>query len=126
MARSANHTILINAFAGDFLDGDDIGVFGQPAHSVYHLRQAATRMLGQNVQQQQRERLTADQLARAPYRVLQAERLLLPGETGRAGRRQVVVEESSAVASGGSTAPPGTGIFSKKNREAIEHERANH
>ena len=37
-------------------------------------------MLHQHVGQQQRERLMADELARAPHRVAEAERLLLAGE----------------------------------------------
>ena len=41
-------------------------------------------MLHQHVGQQQRERLVADQFARAPHRMAEAERLLLPGEARRA------------------------------------------
>ncbi len=47
-------------------------------------------MLHQHVGQQQRERLVADQLARAPDCVAEAERRLLAGKAHRAGLRQVV------------------------------------
>ena len=41
---------------------------------------------------QQRERLVADQFARAPDRVAEPERLLLAGEAGRAGLGQIVAQ----------------------------------
>ena len=50
-------------------------------------------MLHQHVRQQQRERLVADQFARAPHRVAKPERLLLAGEAGRAGDRQILGHE---------------------------------
>ena len=43
----------------------------------------------QHVGQQQRERLVADDLARAPHRVAEAERRLLAGEARLAGARQL-------------------------------------
>ena len=46
-------------------------------------------MLHQHVGKQQRERLAADQLARAPHRVAEAERRLLAGEACGAGLRQI-------------------------------------
>ncbi len=49
-------------------------------------------MVEQHVGQQQRERLVADQFARAPDGMAEAERLLLAGEAGAAGLRQVAVE----------------------------------
>ena len=49
-----------------------------------HLREAASLRLDQHVGQQHRERLVADQLARAPDRVAEAERRLLARERGRA------------------------------------------
>ena len=58
-----------------------------------HLRQTALLVLHQNVGQQQREGLVADQFARAPHRMAEAERLLLPGEACRAGHRQILIEE---------------------------------
>ena len=50
-------------------------------------------MLHQHVRQQQRERLASDQLARAPHRVAEPERLLLAGEAGRAWRRQILRQQ---------------------------------
>ena len=50
-------------------------------------------MLDEHVRQQQRERLAADQLARAPDRVPETKRLLLAGEARRPGLRQVLPEE---------------------------------
>ena len=58
-----------------------------------HLREAAGLVLHQHVRQQQRERLVADQLARAPHRMAEAERRLLAGEARGAGRRQVAGEQ---------------------------------
>jgi hypothetical protein len=46
-------------------------------------------VLHQHVGEQQRERLAADELARAPHRVAQTQRQLLAGEARRARRRQV-------------------------------------
>ena len=80
----ADDAVLIDALVRHFLDGDDIGVFGQFARRLDHLRQAALLVLHQHVRQQQRERLVADQFARAPHRVAEAERLLLAGEARRA------------------------------------------
>ena len=45
-------------------------------------------MLHQHVGQQQRERLVADDFARAPHRMAEAERRLLAGEADGAGFRQ--------------------------------------
>ena len=52
-----------------------------------HLLHAALLGLHDHVGQQQRERLVADQFARAPHRVAEAERHLLAGEAGLARRR---------------------------------------
>ena len=60
---------------------------------IDHLRQAAALVLHQHVRQQQRERLVADQFARAPHRVAEPERLLLAGEAGRAGIGQILLEK---------------------------------
>ena len=54
-------------------------------------------MLDQNVRQQQRERLAADQFARAPHRVAEPERLLLAGKARRARDRQLLGEEFQRV-----------------------------
>ena len=51
-------------------------------------------MLHQHVGQQQRERLVADQLARAPDRVAEAERRLLAGEADGAGIGQSFRQQS--------------------------------
>ena len=50
-----------------------------------HLLQAARRVQHQLVRQHHRERLVADDVAGAPYRVAEAERRLLPGKTRGAG-----------------------------------------
>ena len=49
-------------------------------------------MLHQHVGQKERERLVADQFARAPDRVAEPERLLLAGEAGRARLGQIVTQ----------------------------------
>src|SRR6202034_1347320 len=89
--------ILIDALIRHFLDGDDIGSRREAARRIHHLRQAATLVLHQNVRQQQREGLATDQLARAPHRVAEAERLLLAGKTRRARDRQLLGEEFQRV-----------------------------
>ena len=61
----------------------------RPLRRVDHLREAAAIVLHQHVGQQQRKRLVADQLARAPHRVAQAQRQLLAREARRARPRQV-------------------------------------
>ena len=53
------------------------------ARGVDHLPEAAALVLHQHVGQQQRERLVADEFARAPDRVAEAERRLLAREAGR-------------------------------------------
>ena len=50
-------------------------------------------MLDQDVRQQQRERLAADQFARAPHRVAQSERFLLAGKARRARDRQFLGQD---------------------------------
>ena len=65
---------------------------------VDHLLEAARLVLHQHVGQQQRERLVADQLARAPHRVAEAERRLLAGEARGAGLRQVAATAASRSA----------------------------
>mgnify|MGYP003694199867 CR=1 FL=1 len=54
-----------------------------------HVRQAGLGRVVQHVGQQQRERLVADDLARAPHRVAEPERVLLAGEAGLARPRQL-------------------------------------
>ena len=89
---------MIDALARHFLDRDDIGLAGKLARRVHHLREAASLVLHQHVGQQQRERLVADQFARAPHRVAEPERLLLAGEARRAGRRQIAREKIERLA----------------------------
>ena len=60
---------------------------------VDHLRQAAARILHQHVRQHDSERLVADQFARAPDGVAEAERRLLAGEAGAAGAGQVGLQK---------------------------------
>ena len=50
-------------------------------------------MLDVHVRQEERERLVADKLARAPDRMAEAERLLLARKAGRSGLRQVFPQE---------------------------------
>src|SRR6266699_2664706 len=59
---------------------------------IDHLGETTARMLHQHVRQEQRERLVADQFARAPDRVTEPERLLLAREARGARRRQVARE----------------------------------
>ena len=55
------------------------------------------RGLEQHVGQQQREGLVADELAGAPHRVAEPERLLLAGEARLAGLRQVALQLGQRV-----------------------------
>ena len=77
----------------NLLDRDDVRAFAHGAVGLDHLRQAAGIVLHQHVGQQQRERLVADQFARAPHRVAEAERRLLAGEARGAGTGKVVRQE---------------------------------
>ena len=52
-----------------------------------HLAPGSLSRLHDHVGQQQRERLVADEVARAPDRMAEAERRLLAGEAGLARRR---------------------------------------
>ena len=70
---------------GHRLDRDQVGFLAELARRLDHLRQAARRVQHQFVRQHHRERLVADDVARAPDRVAEAERRLLPGEAGGAG-----------------------------------------
>ena len=63
------------------------------AVAVDHLGEAAALGLHQHVGQQQRERLVADQFARAPDRVAEPERRLLAGEARGAGAGQVARQQ---------------------------------
>src|SRR5712671_2120883 len=83
----------MDAVHRDFLDRDDVGIVGKLLVGIQHLRQATALRLHQHIRQQQGERLIADDFARAPHRMPEPKRLLLAGETGLAGARQVAREE---------------------------------
>jgi hypothetical protein len=80
----------MDAVGRHFLHRENIGVVVEILGGIDHLGQAAARMLHQHVGQQQRERLVADQFARAPDRMAEAERRLLAGEAESTGLRQVL------------------------------------
>jgi len=88
-----DHAVHVHALVRHLLDRDHVGAGGEVLRGIDHLRQAAALVLHQHVGEQQRERLAADQLTRAPHRVPEAERLLLAGEAGRARPRQVLGEK---------------------------------
>src|SRR5215470_3520633 len=83
----------MDAIHRDFLDRDDVGVGGELPVGIQHLRQATALRLHEYIRQQQGERLIADDFARAPHRMPETKRLLLAGETGLAGARQIAREE---------------------------------
>ena len=70
---------------GYCFDRDQIGLLAELARGLDHLRQAARRVQHQFVRQHDRKGLVADDVARAPHRVAEAERRLLPGEARGAG-----------------------------------------
>ena len=81
--------ILMGFFRRHFLDRDDIAAMlfiGRDA-----LRETAALFRGHrhHIGQQHRERLVADDLAGAPHRMAETERLLLTGEARRARRRKI-------------------------------------
>jgi hypothetical protein len=87
----------VQAISGHLLDGDDVGIVTEVAPRVDHLREAAAIVLHQHVGQQQGEWLAADELARAPYRVAEPERELLPREARCSGTREVAREQFEVV-----------------------------
>ena len=89
----ADHAVHVHALRRHFFDRDDVGVVVELVGGVDHLREAAALVLHQHVGQQQRERLVADQFARAPDRMAEAERRLLAGEAGGARLRQVLRQQ---------------------------------
>ena len=68
-----------------FFHRDQVGFTAEPACRFDHLRKTTRRVQHQFVRQQHRERLVADDVARAPHRMAEAERRLLPRETHGAG-----------------------------------------
>ena len=69
----ADDTVHMDSFRGYLFDCDDIPAL-DVAGRLYHLRKAAGIMLHQDIGQQQREGLVADELARAPHRMPEPER----------------------------------------------------
>jgi hypothetical protein len=80
------------------LDCDDVGIGVELVRRLDHLRKAAGIVLHQHVGQQQRERLVAHELARAPHPVAETQRQLLAGEARRAGSRQIARKKLEIVA----------------------------
>ena len=97
----ADHAVHVHALERHLLDRDDVRAFAQLARGVDHLREAAALVLHQHVGQQQRERLVADQLARAPHRMAEPERQLLAGEARGARPRQVARQQLEIGAAAG-------------------------
>src|SRR5882724_1178977 len=96
-ALAADLAVACHALARDFLDRDDVCGFLDLVRERHHLGEAALRVLHELVGQQQRERLVAHELARAPHRVAKSERLLLTREARRPGPGQVVRQELEIV-----------------------------
>jgi hypothetical protein len=92
---AADDAIFVGFGRVAFLDGDDVVVgFGV---EIDHRLQAALVRLHDHVGQEQRERLVADQVARAPDGVAEAERNLLAREAGLAGARLQTLEMRELV-----------------------------
>ena len=99
-----------------FLCADDVAA--DAVIGVDHLLEAAIalRALHELVGQQDGEGFVADDLARDPYGVAQAQRLLLAGEAGRAGGRQIGVVR--VVSCAGVIRPPTLDHFSISMRNS--------
>src|SRR4029077_19262350 len=91
----------VHALVRHFLDRDHVRApaLAERARGVDHLGKATLWVLDQHVGQEQRERLVADPLARAPYRVAKAEWLLLTREARGSGAGQVLRQELEIVLS---------------------------
>ena len=76
-----------------FFDCNDVGGTCPARRDIDHLREAPALVLHQHVGQQQCERLPSDQFARAPHRMAEPERRLLPGEARLPGVRQVALQQ---------------------------------
>ena len=81
----AADAVLMGEIVGHRFHREQIGFAAELAGSLDHLLQAARRIQHQFVRQHHRERLVADDVARAPDRVAEAERRLLAGEARGAG-----------------------------------------
>ncbi len=85
-----HHAVLVRLVRRNFLERQDVAaelVIGFDA--LHQAAAAAGAGLGDHVREQDGEGLVADDVARAPDGVAEAERRLLAGEARRAGRRQV-------------------------------------
>ncbi|MNY15554.1 hypothetical protein D3C86_1487740 [compost metagenome] len=85
-----HHAIGGDILPGAFLDADDIA--GPFLIGIHHLLEHAGLGLEDHVGEQQGEGLVTDNVARAPDGVAQAQRFLLAGEAGAAGRGQVLLQ----------------------------------
>ena len=89
-APTADDAVLVRLLRRDFLDREDVAAdFVVGLDALGEAAAAVRAGLRHHVGQQDRERLVADDVARAPHRMAEAERRLLAGEAGRAGRRKV-------------------------------------
>src|SRR5581483_2568166 len=96
------HAIKLDLILRHGLNGDDVAAM--LGINVEHLGETALAFrLHQDIGKEERERLIADELARAPYGMTEAEWLLLAGEAGRAWPGQVLIEklELSSLAARG-------------------------
>ena len=92
--RDADDAVLVRLVVRHGRDGDVVAAV--LVVGLDHLGEARLRRMMQHVRQQQRERLVADDVARAPDGVAEAERRLLAGEARLAGARQVVASAASS------------------------------
>ena len=76
-------------FRRHFLDRDDIAAVLFIGRDTLRKTAAVSRRHRDHIGQQHRERLVADDLARAPHRMAKAKRHLLTGKTHRPGRGQI-------------------------------------
>ena len=81
----AADAVLMGEMVGHLLHRDQIGLRVELARRLDHLLEAARRVQHQFVRQHHRERLVADDVARAPHRMAEPERRLLPGKARGAG-----------------------------------------
>ena len=91
MVRANADDAVLMGFGGrNLFDRDDVSaVLLVSRHALGKAASAMRSGASDHIRQQDRERLVADDLARAPDGVAKAERRLLAGEAGRAGRREI-------------------------------------
>ena len=92
----ADDAVLRHLLARHFGDRDHVAAVGLGVHLHHPGEAAARRRMMKHVGEQQRERLVADEFARAPHRVAESERLLLAREAGLPGARKVSTRASRA------------------------------